>query len=354
MKFKIAVIDKDQLYLDRLCKIFGEKYSDKLSVYSYTSVESFNIGRKANRFDLALFEERIAKKDELPKDVQIAYLVNENDVEKIDEISAIAKFQKHDIILKQIMDMCLERETMHYTKKNILGNTTKVLFVTATKGGVGATTVACAAAMHYAGLGKKVLYLSLEKNSTSNLYFSSLEDATLSDVIYLLKSKKNNLISRIENIVQKDSCGVEFFKPARTVFDMNELTFGEISTLLKEMCLMGSYEYIIIDSPMGYDETAYYLCEFADDIIVVSDGSVSAAEKTIGLQSAIQIWDSQKDARIQSKVSLLYNRFDSNSGIQPDSIEFNVIGGTPKFANATEKQISEQLANMDFWNGIMK
>lgn len=354
MKYKIAIVDDDELYLSRVCKVFSERYADRLSVYSYSSFDSFNHGKGTNCFDLAIFSERMIKKEDLPTDVHVAFFVNENDIDKVNGIPAICKYQKHETLLKQIMDLCLEKETMHYTKKSVSGNATKMLYVTSAKGGAGCTTIAVAAAMHFAALGHKVMYLSLEQNSCTNLYFSSAEKVNLSDVIYLLKSKKNNLISRLGNIIQKDVTGVEFFNKARTAFDVSELTYDEISTLLTELRLMGEYDYFIVDSPFRYDETGRFLCEVADNILLISDGTVVGGEKTMNLQDAIHIWDSQNNAQIQSKIGLIYNRFDTKSGVQPNTLEFNIIGGTPKYSQATEKQIAQQISTTDFWNNIFK
>ncbi len=36
MKIKVALLDKDKEYLDRLKGVFNTKYADKLEVYSFT------------------------------------------------------------------------------------------------------------------------------------------------------------------------------------------------------------------------------------------------------------------------------------------------------------------------------
>ena len=352
MKYKVAVVDNDELYLGRMCRLFGEKYADKLTIYSYSSVDNYEKGKENNRFDLVLYAEGIIAPQDIPKGTLTAYFVGQNDIDKIEDIPAICKFQKHEILLKQIMDMCLESEVTHYTKKNVLGNITKVLYVTSAQGGVGASTVAVAAAKHFAQTGKKVLYISLEKNSITDMFFRPTEESTFSDVIYTLKSKKSNMISRVENIVQKDDSGVYFFSPCRTVFDMNELTLTDIEQLLKEICSMGSYEYIIVDALLEYDEAGYFLCDYADNILLVSDGSQASEHKLEKLIEAMLIWDSQKDARFVTKSSLVYNRFDSKYGSQSPQLDIKIQGGIPKYEGAQEKQIADQIAAMRFWDNV--
>lgn len=352
MKYKVAVVDYDELYLGRLCRIFGEKYADKLTIYSYSGIDTYEKGKESNRFDLVLFAEGMITPQDIPGDIPAAYFVGQNDIDKVEEFPAICKFQKHEILLKQMLDLCLEREITHYTKKNVLGNITKVLYVTAAQGGVGASSVAAAAAKHFAQTGRKVLYISFEKNAVTDMFFHAAEDVTFSDVIYTLKSKKTNMISRVENIVQKDDSGVYFFRPCRTVFDMNELTITDIELLLKEICSMGSYEYIIVDAFLEFNETGYFLCDYADNILLVSDGSKTSEKKLEQLKSAMMIWDAQKDARFASKSRLLYNRFDSKYGMQSEALDIQIVGGIPKYEGAEERMIADQIAGMRFWENI--
>lgn len=352
MKYKVAIVDNDELYLGRICRIFGEKYADKLGIYSYSSMDSYQEGEKANRFDLVLYAEGIIEPQDIPKGIPAAYFVGQNDIDKIENFPTICKFQKHEVLLKQMMDLCLERESTHYTKKNVLGNITKVLYVTAAKGGVGTSTVAVAAAKYFARTGKKVLYISLEKNAITDLFFHSMEETNFSDVIYTIKSKKANMITRVDNIVQKDDSGVYFFRPCRTVFDMNELTTADIKLLLEEICSMGSYEYIIIDSLLEFNETGNFLCDFADNILFVSDENRASEKKMDQLLTAISIWDSQNDARFVSKCRYIYNRSYENEGYQPKEIGIPVIGRIEKYQNTEEKKITELISNMRFWNNV--
>lgn len=47
MKIKVALLDKDKEYLDRLTGVFNTKYADKLEVYSFTDEKKRNrIGKR--------------------------------------------------------------------------------------------------------------------------------------------------------------------------------------------------------------------------------------------------------------------------------------------------------------------
>lgn len=348
MKYNIAIVDKDELYLGRMCRLFSERYADRITIHSYSSLDNYQDGKKVNHFDLVLFAEGMIEPENIPQGIQAVYLVEQNDIDKIDDFPVICKFQKHEVLFKQIMDLCLEKEVIHYTKKNVLGNVTKVVLVTSPQGGVGTTTVATAIARNCAQKGKRVLYLSLEQNAVTDLFFQGGEEYTFSDVIYTIKSKKSNMISRVDNIVQKDDSGVYFFRPSRTVFDMHELNGEDIEHLLREICTMGSYEYIIVDTYLGFNKDGYFLCDYADNIIVVTDCGDVAEKKLEQFKSAIMIWDTQKATRFWTKSNIICNKYMQHNGEVP----YYASGCIGVINGVNEKQMSEQIAAMPIWSGI--
>ena len=39
MKIKLAILEKDQSYLNRIVSVFGTKYADKFQIYSFTDMD---------------------------------------------------------------------------------------------------------------------------------------------------------------------------------------------------------------------------------------------------------------------------------------------------------------------------
>lgn len=346
MKYRIAVIDKDEIYLERFAQTFGEKYPDRLDVYLYTSLQAYNNRKETAKLDLVLAESNTVTLDKLPAGVTVAFLVEERDLEAINGIRAICKYQKHEALIKQILEMCLEKESIQYTKKNVLGKVTKVMYVTSPSGGKGTTTVAVAAAKTFASTGKKVLYISFEKNAATEIFFHSDAENNFTDVIYSLKSKKGNLISRIETIVQQDISGVYFFNACRSVLDMNELTYEDVRIMLQDICSLGSYEYIVMDSVLEYNDNGFFLCDYADDIVVVTSAGDMGREKLSRMGLALKIWDQEKDSRLISKVSLLYNHVNGEIEDAEMANTFKVAGYIPEYADTNESQIVQSIIEM--------
>lgn len=349
MKYKVAIIDADQTYLTRISNVLGKLYADKVEIISYSNWNSFDNSNDKTKFDMVMVTEEIKSKVVIEDKLPLAILVEQNDIDKVDGIIAINKYQKHEIIMKQILDFCLEEEESKYTKKNVLGNTTKVYYVTSATGGTGTTSVAVALAKNLARKGKKVLYLSFEKNPATDIFFQGEGENCFSDVIYLIKSKKNNLMTRIENLIQKDVSGVYFIQPCRTVFDINELNVSEFKPLLQELCSVGTYESIIIDSMLEYNETGFFACDYSDQIVLVSDKTFIGEKKNNQLYTAFEIWDKERNSRFISKVQVIYNNAKVNSKNEVSSY-FNVLGEIPRCEGAGENQIAEYISTLDIFD----
>lgn len=52
MKIKLALLDSDQNYLNRIVTAFNIKYADKLEIYSFTKLESAMAALEPSRIDV--------------------------------------------------------------------------------------------------------------------------------------------------------------------------------------------------------------------------------------------------------------------------------------------------------------
>lgn len=52
MKIKLALLDNDQNYLNRIVSVFNIRYADKLEIYSFTKIESALSALESTRIDV--------------------------------------------------------------------------------------------------------------------------------------------------------------------------------------------------------------------------------------------------------------------------------------------------------------
>ena len=62
--------------------------------------------------------------------------------------------------------------------------------------------------------GEKALYINLEKINSGGAYFKRKESKGLSEIIYIIKSRKQNLSSMLEGLIERDNeLGFDYLSP---------------------------------------------------------------------------------------------------------------------------------------------
>ena len=110
MKIKLALLERDKSYLMRIVSTFGTKYSDKFEIYSFTDPDAALGTLNSARIDVLLasdvFDLDISQ---LPRRCAFAYLVDSMGIDMLNNQRAICKFQKADLIYKQILSIYSEK-----------------------------------------------------------------------------------------------------------------------------------------------------------------------------------------------------------------------------------------------------
>lgn len=352
MKIKIAILERDRSYLTRIVSTFGTKYADKLELYSFTDPDVAFGTLAGSKIDVLLASDAfdIEVKD-LPHRCAFAYLVDSTGIDMLNEQRAICKFQKADLIYKQILSVYSEKASS-ITGFKMTGDESSVVVFCSASGGVGSSTMAAACAAHFAAQDKKVLYLNLEKFGAADLFFSGQGQFDMSDIIFALKSKKTNLPLKLESCVKQDACGVYFYAQAKIALDMMELNTDDTLRLISELKLMGGYDYIILDMDFGIDKEMLKIYRQAQSIVLVGDGSAESNYKAERAYTALATLEQNSDAPLTNRMSFIYNKVSSKSGQSINAAGLKALGGAPRYTGATAHQLVEQLAAMDVFNAI--
>lgn len=353
MRIKLAILEGDTSYLNRIVAVFNTKYSDKLEIYSFTDEEVALATLNTAKIDVLLVSDFYEiDVTHLPKRCGFAYLVDSPDIDSVKGQMAICKFQKADLIYKQILSVYSEVvSNVSGLKLNVDG--CKVVVFTSASGGTGSSTMAASCAVNYAGKDRKVLYLNLENFGSSDVFFESDGQFDMSDIVYALKSKKTNLALKLESCVKRDISGVYFFSQPKVALDILELSTDEILQLISELEMTGAFDYIVVDMEFGLDEKYLKIYEKAHAIVLVGDGSELSNLKTIRAFQALTTLEQSMDASISNRMSLIYNKFSNKTGKVIESIGLKNIGGAPRYEHASVKQVVNQLAGMEMFEQIM-
>ncbi len=353
MKIKLAILEKNISYLNRIVSVFSTRYADNFEIYSFTDVEGAISTIKKIKIDVFLAGDDFEIDTEsLPKRCGFAYLVDSSDVETVNNCRAISKYQKVDLIYKQILSIFSE------TAGSISGlklgdDSAKIIAFEPVSGGCGGSTMAAACALHFAAKGEKTLYLNLEKFGSADIFFSGEGQFDMSDVIFALKNKKTNLALKLESCVRQDPRGVYFYSQSKVALDMLELTEEDVLRLIAELKLTGSYSYIVLDMDFSLHKKDLSILQQTQAVVWVGDGSEMSNSKLYRAQNALSIIEESSDYTISNRLSLIYNKFSNKTSKTLDDIEIKNVGGNPRFEQATTAMIVEKISTNEMFERII-
>lgn len=228
-----------------------------------------------------------------------------------------------------------------------------VVIFTSPCGGVGTSTVAAACAIAHANMGKRVFYLNLEQCGTTDVFFQAEGNATMSDVIYSLKSRKANLLLKLESCIKQSQEGVSYFSSTKVALDILEISYADIDTLIGNIQGMDNYDEIIVDLPFSLEIEKLKLLSKAWRIIVVNDGSQLSNYKFMRAYESVVLLEQNDDINIIRNMNMIYNKFSNKNSEMLSNISIKTIGGAPRYEHATVRQIIETLTKMEFFEEIL-
>ena len=353
MKIKLAIIDNDQNYLNRIVTAFTGKFSDKLEIYSFSDLAVALETVKNGKIDVLIasdgFEVDVAQ---LPKRCGFVYFVDSVEIESHKGQRTICKYQKADLIYKEILSIYSELSDIPIIGKSGSEGGTRIISFLSASGGVGSSTLAASFSMSIAKRGQKVLYLNLEQFGTTDLYFSGQGQFDFGDVIYAIKSKKSNLALKLESNVKQDVSGVYFYDSCKVALDVIEMTVDDLKRLMDDLTISG-YDFIVLDMNFSLDKKSVQLMKSTHNLVFVSDGSETANKKFERAFNALSIFEQQQDISLCSRISIMYNKFSSKFGQQIDNGSINMIGGVPKFEQATVSQLLNKIQDMQIFDKLI-
>lgn len=313
MKIKLALLDSDVNYLNRIVNAFNTKYAEKFEIYSFTKYENAIAELESSHIDVLVasdyFEIDVSK---LPKRCGFAYFVDSADIDTVNNQKAISKFQKADLIYRQILSIYSENASAVSGLK-LTDDSCKVIAFTSPSGGTGSSVMAAACALHFASQSKKTLYLNFEKLGSSDLYFNAEGQFDISDIIFALKSKNSNLAMKMESCVKQDQRGVYFFSKPKVALDMLELGTEEIIRFVADAKLSGNYSYIILDLDFEMEPGLINILKQTNAVIWTGDGSEVSNLKIKRAYDALAILDGNNDSQLLNRTMLIYNKFSNKS-----------------------------------------
>ena len=347
MKIKVAILDIDEPYLNRITPALESRYTSRLELYCFTDKEKALKAIEVSGIHILLsstvFEIDVNK---LPAHCCLAYLAETNNFIQYNGHNSIFKYQKIEQIFNAILTICADSNIGAFPADTPASqNKTDLYVFTSASGGVGASSVAIAFSIYNAKHNNKTLYINLECFGNTDIYFNGTGQADFRDILYTIKSGNTNAIIKFEGSVKKDSSGVFYISSPKSALDLFSLTENDIDDILSLCYSSALFDCIIIDADFSIDEKRIALFKKANALIFVTDGSEVSNEKLNKAFEAITQIEQQAGEMILAHSSIFYNKFSKKTGGQIEFPGIKIIGGSPKYEHTPYMKIINNLAD---------
>ena len=339
MKIRVGLYDQDTRYINKLVNYFNVHYSESLEMHTFSSIDAIFEQIKKHRLDLLLIDpESVEESFSVPQSVGMAYFSTNAGIDTIRGKKTICKFQKSELIYKEILNLYSELDK-NVSIKAWKGNCDIHLFIGAS-GGVGTSTIAAACARNLAENGRKILYLNLESTGIVDEFFKGEMNYGLSDILYAIKSNHSNLILKLTSMVDKDPCGVNFLRPFAVSLDEEEMTAEDLETLIDTLISTGNFDSMVIDMDSVATEKRNLVANRADNIFLITSGLPISNRKLAKKLQEFNLIDERDDSRLFPHVQVMYNRFGSGSVRANTEFGETVFGTVNNYKDSSKRDYS--------------
>lgn len=335
MMLKVGIIDSRESYLKRLVDAFASGYSDRLEVFAFSNLGSFEEFLKNASVDVMLVGSDLGSEGlEGKRGATLVYLVDDREIESIYGHRAVCRFQKTDLIYRQILDACSDRFD-HVSSRRAAVEGVHVISFFPASGGAGASSMAAACALGAAKRGLRAFYLNLELFGSTDMYFTAPGVGGLEDALMAIEAKKSNVAMRLQSVTKRSQNGVYFIDSVANALDLSELTADHLDRLVREIAMSGTYDVIVLDMDYAHSKLAPTAMELSTRSVFVSNGTLTSNRKFERLYQMLQGMSRMGLAEGLQNAVLAYNNFSSKTGKRLSGEVVPVAGGLPRIVDAS-------------------
>ncbi len=327
LKLKLAVLDGDRIYLERMGGFLLKYYADRIEAHMFSERKDAIEAAKEERFDIFLVSAEYKTACEFLNDRRLTvFLTDTADITEYNGIPAVYRYQKAGAVISGILDLYSDRLSESASvSRSRKQNGRLTLFLSGNEG-AGASAV-CAAFCEYLASGRrKTLYLNLKQTGSANDIFDDpTPDGSLTDVIFALKSKKPGISLKLESLLRRNEDGICFYRKCLNCLDYSELSAEELDILLNETGSL--FDDVSVTCDFDLSDRFIRLVERADKIIMVTADDDNASEI---LKRKKEIMKDIEKRRIKNmaEINLIVNKAFSDRRCDDD---IRVLGSLPVY-----------------------
>lgn len=262
MNHYIAIFDADCRYAKSLEEYINSKVNFPFKAKAFNESKELEENIFDYSPDVILADESMRVTDlKLP----IIYLTHSKELQNVDN-RKIFKYQRVDILIKKVLDIIANDNVVEnvINRKSIL----KLISFYTPVHKTYSTTTAIALGQELAKK-SKVLYINLECFSGFEERFNNSRDKDLTDLLYVLESKKENVSTHILSMSETVN-GLDILPVIKNPLDLFSVRYEQWKNMIDSIEQYTDYEYLILDLSDGLDGL-FEIKRISDRVVMTVD-----------------------------------------------------------------------------------
>ncbi len=317
-QIRLVIADRDSMFLEKFSAYLLKSKTPSFSLELFSSdnklAEWINKGEKADiiAISLTLYNDLSEKPDK--KNLVLLRDCPESMVPE--GLNSIFKYRPASILMKELISLSAEQIPQDIERETELSKINLVLYA---DGSDVLNPFAQSLALMKASSGQKTFYMSLDEISNTDAYFSGNNNRGLSEMLYYVKSYKDNLSLKAEACTTLDiKTGVYFMKSHYNLCDVANLTEAELSTLIMSVNNISRYDEIIITRSFSNDTLLPLLIKASHKIYITALNYFTSVERIKKINSALTKFEEENNIILKDKV--LFCLTDIIPGYSPEDL----------------------------------
>lgn len=311
-----AVCDLEVDYARNFMEYLNRKKNIPFEIQAFTTAEGLIAYGKDSHIELLLISGKAMCREIRELDIGKIVILSEGvHAPELDEYPSVYKYQSSAQVVREVMACYGEERAMVPAEFPVLKKTTEILGIYSPLGRCLKTSFALTLAQLLAKE-KAVLYLNLEEYSGFEGLMGKEFPHDLSDLLYYVRQRSQNLIHRMNGIVQTVN-NVDFIPPVKMPADIRSTTWEDWEYLLNEIVLHSNYEVVVLDVGNGTEELFQLLDKCRRIYMPVLNDELSAY-KLQQFENLLCAWDF---SQILSKTEKLHLPFHGGKAPSENYVE---------------------------------
>lgn len=318
------IADTDEFYLKQLTRYMITHFGHQFRINQFTKKDFFEafLEKDENAYDLVLMSPEFYEEGMHFGYNKLYCILSDGTFKhKNDNFHILDKYKPAREIVQTLLMLYSEQFQIDLNMEK--DKHTQVIAVYSPQSGSGKTSLSMAMCQWLKRAGKSVLYLNLEENASTGLFFDTAGEKDLSHILFYLKAKIENIHTKIKAIKKDDfETGVEYFIPPKSNLELEEVTASEYCALIQCLKKMSAWDVIFIDLSSGFNHKILSMFLEADQILWPLFSSPFLTVKVEGVLKDFEILLEREGIDLRQRCILVENQIhapQANSQANPQA-----------------------------------